>query len=91
MFSDRPFGELAQDGELVDLVLAGLDYHEDPNGEYGEFEDIHGAGVEKKDRDGQVPEHRAQHHVDNQPSDEEIKALKGVESRQAVMTVSLGR
>ena len=69
MFSNRAFGEFAKDGKFEHVILAGFDEHEDPNGENSQLENINRSTVKEQEGHRHVMEHRAQHHVYDEPRD----------------------
>lgn len=75
LFGDAAVSEFAEQGEAVVFALAGFDEHEDPGAEDADLEDggdgFHGLGP--LGEGGKDP-------VDEEPGDEQVEALEGVEA-----------
>jgi len=77
LFGDGAFGQLTEDGKLKELVLRDLDNHPDPCDEDNRL----ACGNQRmKSRYPAFLGQRFKHPIHNQPGDEEIKSLKGVEA-----------
>src|SRR5580704_9036227 len=78
LLGDGFFGEVAQDGELVELTLRGLDDHPDPSAEDGGLDQA-GKNLEHV-RDA---EDGLQDPIGDEPGDEEVESLEGIEADAA--------
>src|ERR1035438_1700747 len=80
VFGDGFLGEFAEEGEGVGFVVGGFHHHEDGHAE----EDGLNQGVEVEP--GDALEDVAEHHIVEEPGDEEVQALKAVEADEAIVT-----
>jgi len=76
-------GEFAEQGERVGFVVGGFDHHEDRHGDQDGLEQVGDAEV-RDVRQG------AENLIGNQPGDEEVEALKGMEADVTILTETVG-
>src|SRR5882672_4986796 len=86
VFRRRPFRQVADDGQRIALLVAGLDDHEDPDANNGDVEQL----VDTEDGVVEVAEDGAEHPFDDQPGHKEVQTLERVETDGPVVAELVG-
>src|ERR1035438_9120079 len=80
VFSDRFLGQFAEERQGGGFVVSSLHHHENGHAEEDELDEV----LELKP--GDALKEVAEHHIVQEPGDEEVQTLKTVEADEAVVT-----
>ncbi len=79
IFGDGPLGQFPEEGEGIGLFVSGFDHHEDGGADQDHLDQA--VDVEAGDGTDDGPDDL----IGDEPGDEEIKALEGMEADRAVL------